>query len=1079
MSKDSNKNKTTELLKAWEKAIGEQSKRRITFCHARAEGEASNKKIDSSSLHSSRMTRNNGFPLEDCGNDSNLFSTFSSHYEKLTSLPRKIRRAMQRKWKHSLAGVALILALGGSPAIAADFNVGGGNVDDLIQAINDANGNVEADNIILDGSTFTLTAVNNDEMDGNGPNGLPIITSEITIEGNGSTIERSQAINDLMSAMDDFRIIEVSSTGDLTLNDTTIANGYLGPDILGAQNDDGGGILVDEGILTLNGSTISGNTADVGGGILNDDGTATITNSTITENIAAQEGGGIFNDATITITNSTISGNDARDGGGIYNDDTATITNSTISGNTATRDGGGIFNPRGTTSITNSIISGNEADDGGGIFNDDGTLTITNSTISGNTATSDAGGILNDDGTTTITGSTISGNLANTDGGGIDISSGIATITNSTISGNTANDDGGGIYNFLSTTTITSSTISGNMAADDGGGIFFGQSSLSNIKSTIVSGNTANAGNNCASFVGANPPTINDNGNNLSETAADCNIGVSPADDTDPMLDPLGLQDNGGPTQTIALLSGSPAIDAITGDCTDQQMMPQPITVDQRNFPRPFNTNCDIGSYEAQPTGTVSITKLTQPEGGSGFRFMITNFLDSILSVFSLDDTENQDIIVPLDTITASEDIPDNFELEIDCSSSENISPAPVIDNDAGTVEAVIDSDSDILNCTFTNSLLCDVNVNIIGDGEGTITDNDGLGISCSEGNTGTCSATDPVPFGTTGIDFTATPDASSLPAVFSGDCEADGTITSIGAGDDIDGCSDTCIVEFSDIDACVSTLCDANAICTDLQGEPGDATGRTCECNEGFTGDGETCTDVDECTASTDNCDANAVCTNTPGSFTCECNEGFTGDGVTCDTDDPVGDDDDDDDSDVGGDDDDDDDDTVVEFGDSVTDEDGVTVSINVVNGGAGGQIRVNVPSEARPLFANLSPNIGDCTVLSDSETANVSFEDTDIVCDIDEFPSAFDLQLGLCAEGDQAGIAMAEIEVIADNSNEDFSEFIDIVLNALDECDGGGGGCSIAPANISKANALSNFFVTLIPAIVGFGGLFWRRRV
>ena len=70
---------------------------------------------------------------------------------------------------------------------------------------------------------------------------------------------------------------------------------------------------------------------------------------------------------------------------------------------------------------------------------------------------------------------------------------------------------------------------------------------------------------------------------------------------------------------------------------------------------------------------------------------------------------------------------------------------------------------------------------------------------------------------------------------------------------------------------------CDANAICSNTNGS------YTCSCNEGYEGDGFTCSDIDECDLGTDNCDANASCQNTPGGYTCSCNTGYSGNGVEC----------------------------------------------------------------------------------------------------------------------------------------------------------------------------------------------------
>ena len=131
-----------------------------------------------------------------------LLPRFAAYYTQLRALPRRVRRALQRKWKQSLAGVALMLALGQEPVLAATINVSGGC--SLVNAITAANTDTAtggcpkgsgADTIRLPvGSTQTLTTVNNSTY---GPTGLPVISSAITIEGKNSTIQRESSAPEL------------------------------------------------------------------------------------------------------------------------------------------------------------------------------------------------------------------------------------------------------------------------------------------------------------------------------------------------------------------------------------------------------------------------------------------------------------------------------------------------------------------------------------------------------------------------------------------------------------------------------------------------------------------------------------------------------------------------------------------------------------------------------------------------------------------------------------------------------------------------------------------------------------------
>jgi hypothetical protein len=339
------------------------------------------------------------------------------------------------------------------------------NVPALIAAINTAEGNGQADTMNLAaGCTYTLTAVDNVT---DGPNGLPNVTTQITINGNGAIIERAGATN--------FRIFHIAAGGDLTLNDVTIRNGDAGA-------GDGGGIY-NGGTLTLDSSTVSGNTADIGGGIASW-GTLTVTNSTISGNTAGLAGGGIASWGTLTVTNSTISGNTVVGipsyGGGIYSGGPAALTNVTISGNSSDNRAGGVE------------------------VNNSSTATMLNVTVADNTGA---------------------------------IGGGIRVFTNSTLN-------------------ITNSLVANNPAGGD------------------------------CSYLG----TVNSGGGNLD---SDGTCGAE-FPNTNPLLGPLA--DNGGPTQTHALLAGSPAIDA-----GDNAACP---ATDQRGFPRNDGA-CDIGAYERgrQPPG--------------------------------------------------------------------------------------------------------------------------------------------------------------------------------------------------------------------------------------------------------------------------------------------------------------------------------------------------------------------------------------------------------------------------------------------------------------------------------------------
>ncbi|WP_052374136.1 right-handed parallel beta-helix repeat-containing protein [Methanobacterium sp. SMA-27] len=209
-------------------------------------------------------------------------------------------------------------------------------------------------------------------------------------------------------------------------------------------------------------------------------------------------GGGIYNDGILTLENSTITNSSSRLGGGIYNDGTVTIRGVTITNNTAKYNGGGICNyEHCTLTIENSTITNNTSTElnGGGIGNVHGTVTIRGVTITNNIAKYNGGGICNYE-HCTIENSTINNNHADQyDGGGI-CNNGELTVEDSTIRNNTA-PIGAGIYN-TNLLTVYGSTIINNMARDGGGIYNGGRAYLDDITVGLM-------GDNRPNNVGGNP----------------------------------------------------------------------------------------------------------------------------------------------------------------------------------------------------------------------------------------------------------------------------------------------------------------------------------------------------------------------------------------------------------------------------------------------------------------------------------------------------------------------------------------------------------------------------------------------
>ena len=380
-----------------------------------------------------------------------------------------------------------------------------------------------------------------------------VIDKNLIIDGSSLASKLS------ISGNNSVRVLEINSGTTVILNSLIIKNGY--------KSDQEGGGGLNFGTLTISHSTFSGNVARHGGGIINI-GLLTITDSIFTDNHAigstpnsSSLGGGILNFGTLSIADSTFSNNATNlygFGGGIHNKSTLNIYNSTFSGNNAGSGGALNNNSNGLTTIIGSSFFENSAEYGGAIVNFE-KLDITNTTISANVGRSFGGGIDNG-GTLTVENSTFANNISGGDG---------------------AAGQGGGIYNHYQSVvmTITNSTFSGNSAMEGGA---IDNAGVMNFRNTILANSVQ--GNDCY-----NGGTIGVNTNNLVEgNSGGATFCGTPLFNNDPKLGPL--TNNGGPTQTMALLVDSPAIN--TGDdssCTDS---------DQRGVTRPQGAHCDIGAYE-------------------------------------------------------------------------------------------------------------------------------------------------------------------------------------------------------------------------------------------------------------------------------------------------------------------------------------------------------------------------------------------------------------------------------------------------------------------------------------------------
>lgn len=332
----------------------------------------------------------------------------------------------------------------------------------------------------------------------------------------------------------------------------------------------------------------------------------------------------------VSISGLTLTGGDvAGDGGGIRSLEALELSNVTITGNAAVATdarGGGLFSYAGNLSISESTLSDNSAigtgASGGGLFNTTRvfgkqTSIISSSTFSANFASSRGGGLFSGN------------NLSEAQ---------VLTIANSTVSGNEAGQMGGGIFAFDGDTQIAHTTVTNNTSPDnEGGGLasYGDQSTLTTVRSSIISGNS---GGDLAVVSGDLNSLLSDGFNLLGtgNTFGPANA-LSALDnfvetgDVTEVVDPglAALDDNGGPTETHALLPTSGAVDA--GDPAAQANVGDTPEFDQRGTPfgriRDGDSDStaiiDIGAYELTPEPTSSSADFNQDTFVNGFDLLL------------------------------------------------------------------------------------------------------------------------------------------------------------------------------------------------------------------------------------------------------------------------------------------------------------------------------------------------------------------------------------------------------------------------------------------------------------------------
>jgi hypothetical protein len=606
---------------------------------------------------------------------------------------------------------------------------GVGNVPVLIDEINAANANPDLDIITLEaGCVFTLTTVNNHWF---GPNGLPPISSPITIEGNGATIQRDPALTESTK----FRLFYVAgwpvqniATGTLTLRNLTLQHGLAkgGDSNPGGGGAGMGGAIFNHGHLALENVTLYSNTArggnssvaglSRGGGGIGEDAPTPYGGGFGSGGPGDPPGGfGFFGGTGGNDFSDPGSGGFFGPGGGSGGIDNGVAGG--FGGNGDGGGGGGGDGGGGSDGYGGGFGSGGGEFGGGGVGGGGGSGPATGAAGGGGFGGGGAdfggggfgggGGGGNGGGFGGGYGGNIGGGGGAGMGGAIFSMEGVVTLTNSTLSDNTArggfsgSDDnssggngyGGGIFNLNGTVTVIHSTIANNTVAGgsgdvageaDGGAIYTlaYEDSRPPAQVTLINSILANSvggsdlmndrDNSLVHDGAANSATVVASSPNIVETRIETGTLVSDysgVSTSDPQLGPLA--DNGGPGMaTHALLAGSPALDA--GDPADCP------AADERGFTR--SGDCDLGAYEATLVhfsqagyqgGEVGATVVVSRTGGVGDTASVQVQLSDGTATSTVDyDNTTQTVAFAANEVSRTVTIPINDDSVIEPTES-------------------------------------------------------------------------------------------------------------------------------------------------------------------------------------------------------------------------------------------------------------------------------------------------------------------------------------------------------------------------------------------------------------------------